>query len=450
MGVWNRDMKKAIIICVAILMLLLSGCCLHHEWVAATCPEPRTCSKCGKTEGEPLGHDWIDATCTAPKTCLLCGVTDGEPNGHNPESEITCTEGSVCNVCGDSLPALGHQWNAATCTTSKACSVCGITEGNPLGHDYTSATCTNPRTCKRCGETLGRANGHRTGDWKITDLASKGKAGTIVKKCTVCGEAVETEHYTLTDEELLAQYKSHANGWYGDVARNPQNYRNKYLFFSGTVVQVCSEATSSSSYSTYRVATYRGYDNVVFVYIKNYGKSRILEGDTISFYGIFDGLYSYKTVVGTTLTVPSVKVEVYCLGTVNKTFEDEQVFPKEPGPSKSINDSSTETGTSYYYEEDVGDGTYYKYICVLFSDSVNFQRIHYSQSSGFEGGRLSSYNAPKMAISWNTTKQICKIHQSNGQIVGTITMSAEGLYVEFQNKDSLFAQEFGGQYKQVI
>ena len=30
--------------------------CLFHNWVSATCTKPKTCSKCGKTEGEPKGH----------------------------------------------------------------------------------------------------------------------------------------------------------------------------------------------------------------------------------------------------------------------------------------------------------------------------------------------------------------------------------------------------------
>ena len=92
----------------AILLLILagmflSGCCLPHDWQDATCVEPKTCSKCGKTKGKALGHTWIDATCTEPKIC----------------------------------------------------SVCGETEGDPLGHDTTPADFEHPETCKRCGETFG-------------------------------------------------------------------------------------------------------------------------------------------------------------------------------------------------------------------------------------------------------------------------------------------------------
>ena len=82
----------------------------EHEWVDATCTTVKTCTKCGKTEGEALGHTWNAATCTEAKTCSVCGATEGE--------------------------AAGHTWQNATCTAAKKCSVCGVTEGEALGHSY--------------------------------------------------------------------------------------------------------------------------------------------------------------------------------------------------------------------------------------------------------------------------------------------------------------------------
>lgn len=86
-----------------LLALVLSGCCMNHEWQPATCTEPETCSKCGETQGEPLGHDWEAATCAAPKTCKVCGATEGSPRD--------------------------HVWAEATFTSPKTCSLCGATEG---------------------------------------------------------------------------------------------------------------------------------------------------------------------------------------------------------------------------------------------------------------------------------------------------------------------------------
>lgn len=58
----------------------------------------------------------------------------------------SCTEKSVCSVCGAKKDASGHEWKAATCTNPKTCSICGATEGEALGHSYSNGYCT------RCGD----------------------------------------------------------------------------------------------------------------------------------------------------------------------------------------------------------------------------------------------------------------------------------------------------------
>ena len=68
-----------------------------HNWSAATCTAPKTCSKCGETEGKELGHSWGDATCTAPKTCSVCGTTEGKELGHNYVD-------GACTACGAADP----------------------------------------------------------------------------------------------------------------------------------------------------------------------------------------------------------------------------------------------------------------------------------------------------------------------------------------------------------
>ena len=126
-------MKKLICLLLALGMLFSLCACGHeHTWIEPTCTEPRTCSECGKTEGEPLGHKWEDATCTEPKICIVCGETEGEPRGHKWK-DATCTEPKICTVCGEiEGKALGHDWKAATYDAPKTCRRCGKTEGEPL------------------------------------------------------------------------------------------------------------------------------------------------------------------------------------------------------------------------------------------------------------------------------------------------------------------------------
>ncbi len=76
-----------------------------HEWTAASCTTPKTCSVCGAAEGSALGHDWQPATCEAPETCASCHVTRGEALGHEWGRYIVTTpateasEGTETRTC---------------------------------------------------------------------------------------------------------------------------------------------------------------------------------------------------------------------------------------------------------------------------------------------------------------------------------------------------------------
>ncbi|MGN0532876.1 MAG: fibronectin type III domain-containing protein [Eubacterium sp.] len=85
----------------------------------ATCTEDGTksikCIYCGLAfdtvtdEGSALGHDWADATCLAPKTCKRCGETEGGLGEHSyaivSQRPATCNaDGFInykCTVCSD-------------------------------------------------------------------------------------------------------------------------------------------------------------------------------------------------------------------------------------------------------------------------------------------------------------------------------------------------------------
>ena len=169
--------------------ILTPGADCEHEWYAATCAAPKTCSKCGVTEGDKLPHDEIRVEALDP-TC----TTDGN------------TAGAYCVVCQqtivpvEKIPALGHNYSEvvdkeATCTEvgekTLSCSTCGEShkeEIAPNGHDYeddvTAPTCTTggstTHICKNC-------------DYKYTDgylepLGHTRDEGTILKDATCTAE----------------------------------------------------------------------------------------------------------------------------------------------------------------------------------------------------------------------------------------------------------------------
>jgi hypothetical protein len=149
-------MKRRILLALTMLILLaLTGCCLHHEWQEADCVNPRICIHCGDIRGIPLPHQWTDATCTRAQECELCGQIAGTPLGHN-WLEADCVNPQICMNCGESRGApLSHQWTDATCTTGRVCTNCGEESSSALGHQWMAATYQAPQTCARCGATVG-------------------------------------------------------------------------------------------------------------------------------------------------------------------------------------------------------------------------------------------------------------------------------------------------------
>lgn len=123
-------------------LALLTSCGCKHEWKAATCTEPQTCTKCGNTQGEALGHKYGEEKILKEATCAESGIKE-----------------SVCTVCGEKktteIPANGHKWilsqvlKEVTCSEEGngkyKCSVCGDTkyeEIEKLSHKYKDGYCT--------------------------------------------------------------------------------------------------------------------------------------------------------------------------------------------------------------------------------------------------------------------------------------------------------------------
>ncbi len=171
----------------------------EHEWYAATCEAPKTCSKCGKTEGETLPHNEIRVEPLAP-TC----TTDGN------------TAGSYCSTCHqtivavDIIPALGHDYSEVvnkepTCAEvgekTLTCSVCGESHKEdiaPKGHTYedqvVAPTCTEEGyTTHKCADC-----GYKFTDGYLDPLGHERDAGTILKDATCTAEG--TIKYGCTRE----------------------------------------------------------------------------------------------------------------------------------------------------------------------------------------------------------------------------------------------------------
>ena len=101
---------------------------------------------------------------------------------------------------------------------------------------------------------------------------------------------------------------------YESVARNPNNYKNSYITFRGTVVQVIEGATEGAT--VYLRVNQDNEDiwssDTWFIeYKPSPNESRILEDDIITVYGVCTGLYTYKALLGQQVTIPSMTMKYY-------------------------------------------------------------------------------------------------------------------------------------------
>lgn len=93
---------------------------------------------------------------------------------------------------------------------------------------------------------------------------------------------------------------------YDTLARYPDEYTGKKVQITGEVLQVLEDGDVSG----YRIATEKtryGYSaDEVFMVLGTSPSVRILEDDIVTVYGISTGLYTYQTVMGGTLSIPSI------------------------------------------------------------------------------------------------------------------------------------------------
>ena len=193
----------------------------HKPSKPTTCTEDTICTVCGEILEEGFGHTpGAPADCTNAQICTVCGATLAVALGHRPGPAADCTTDQVCTVCGEVFErAKGHRPGAAaTCTTDQVCTVCGVVIAKATGHKPgAAATCTTDQVCTVCGVVIAKATGHKPG---------AAATCTTDQKCTVCGEilAKATGHKAgaaatcTTDQkctvcgEILAKATGHKAG----------------------------------------------------------------------------------------------------------------------------------------------------------------------------------------------------------------------------------------------
>ncbi len=180
---------------------------------------------------DPLGHDWHnrDGVCARESCGKACDHSmnasrqdPGDEGGAVPEPTVvpvggdtknthfpTCTQSAVCDICGKTLPALGHSFTKyvsngdATCladgTKTAVCDHAGCgaektvtDEGTALGHSFTNYVSNGDATCL--------ADGTKTA---VCDHAGCGAEKTVTDEGTALGHSF-TNYVSNGDATCLA------------------------------------------------------------------------------------------------------------------------------------------------------------------------------------------------------------------------------------------------------
>lgn len=140
--------------------------------------------------------------------------------------------------------------------------------------------------------------------WKIDTPTTLAASQTSTVTITYKGIStdVSVECTTLSEEAYKSQCESIS---YDELARNDQSYLGKKIKFRGKVIQVMGTDSITMRIEVTE-DSYGLWDDVVMVdYFYKEGQSKFLEDDIVTFYGEYEGLYSYTSVMGAKITVPS-------------------------------------------------------------------------------------------------------------------------------------------------
>lgn len=104
--------------------------------------------------------------------------------------------------------------------------------------------------------------------------------------------------------ENLGDYAKNIS--YKDLSRTPDKFEGKAICYTGEVVQL----VEGDGVNALRVAINGDYGNMFYLeYDPKIISERVLEGDTITFYGIYYGIYQYESALGTTISIPAATVD---------------------------------------------------------------------------------------------------------------------------------------------
>lgn len=93
---------------------------------------------------------------------------------------------------------------------------------------------------------------------------------------------------------------------YKKLSRNPDKYDGKKVTFTGQIIQVMESDYGNAYRINVSKTSYGSWDDTVYVEFDPSTSKRLLEDDIVKFYGTYEGIYTYETIFGGEVSIPSV------------------------------------------------------------------------------------------------------------------------------------------------
>ncbi len=121
-------------------------------------------------------------------------------------------------------------------------------------------------------------------------------------------KAKEEQEAKEKEEKEQKEFKDKCKSYdYKEIFRNSEKYIGEYAKFTGKVIQVQENGEIYSLRVNVTKDKYGYYDDTIMIIMyMNAIDGRILEDDIIEFYGKLGELTSYETVLGATVTIPTL------------------------------------------------------------------------------------------------------------------------------------------------
>jgi hypothetical protein len=142
-------------------------------------------------------------------------------------------------------------------------------------------------------------------------VAAENAAKQAAADSAAAEEKARQEAEQKAAEEEAARLAAEKIGYdtgitYSQLARTPDDYTDKKVKFYGEVIQV----VEGDDETDLRIAVNGDYNTIILVYYpSSLIKSRVLEDDYITIYGVSKGLYTYESTGSGKITIPLISVD---------------------------------------------------------------------------------------------------------------------------------------------